>query len=65
MQRALHRVGQQPGVRGDLSGVSGDLTGVRGDVDLCGLTADDRTRGVHVADLLSKETASEGDETTS
>ena len=44
--------GNLTGIRGDLTGIRGDLTGISGDVDKCGLTAEDRKRGVHISDLV-------------
>jgi len=48
-------------VRGDLTHVCGDLTGVRGgftglvgNVDSCGLSENDRERGVQVEDLIAE-----------
>jgi hypothetical protein len=40
------------GVSGNLTGVSGDLTGVSGNIDACGLTDEDRRRGVDIEDLI-------------
>jgi hypothetical protein len=45
--------GDFSGVRGDLTGVRGDFSGVRGDLSDCGLTDNDRRRGVNVEDLIS------------
>jgi hypothetical protein len=45
--------GDLTGVRGNLSGVRGDLTDVVGDLSDCGLTDNDRRRGVNVEDLIS------------
>jgi hypothetical protein len=57
----VRKDGPPPGVRGDLTDVVGDLTGVRGDLsgvwgDIadCGLTDDDRRRGVSVEDLIAR-----------
>ena len=47
--------GDLSGVRGDLSGVHGNLTGVTGNLDACGLTAEDRERGVDITELIRKE----------
>jgi len=44
--------GNLSGIRGDLTGVWGDLTGVRGDLDDCGLTKEDRKKGVNIEDLI-------------
>lgn len=58
--------GPPPGVRGDLTDVRGDLTGVRGnltdvwgnltdvygDLDACGITDEDRERGIDIRDLI-------------
>jgi hypothetical protein len=50
----VRKDGPPPGVWGYLSGVWGDLTGVRGDIADCGLTDDDRRRGVSVEDLIAR-----------
>ncbi len=49
--------GDLTGVRGDLTGVRGDLTGVRGDLDACELTDAERERGVHISELIERESA--------
>jgi len=49
--------GDLGGVRGNLSGVVGDLSGVRGDLDACELTDTDRERGVHISELIERESA--------
>jgi hypothetical protein len=46
-------VGNLTDVVGNLSGVWGDLTDVVGDLSDCGLTDNDRRRGVNVEDLIS------------
>ena len=38
--------GQHPGLRGDCSGLSGDL-------DACGITVEDRAKGVGIASLIA------------
>lgn len=48
--------GDLSGVRGDLSGVTGNLTDVRGDLDTCGITPEDRRRGIAIADLIREGT---------
>jgi hypothetical protein len=49
----VRKDGPPPGVVGDLTGVWGDLTDVVGDLSDCGLTDDDRRRGVNVEHLIS------------
>ena len=49
--------GDLSNVRGDLSGVSGYLSGVWGDLDACELTDEDRERGVHIYELIERESA--------
>ena len=49
-------------LRGIVSGLSGIVSGLRGDVDDCGLTPEDRARGVDVADLIAKPATPAGKE---
>ena len=42
---------------GNVSGLWGDVSGLRGDVDTCGLTDEDRARGVDVAELITPKPA--------
>ena len=44
--------GNLSGVSGDLSGVSGNLSGVSGNLDSCGITSQDRKRGIGVSELI-------------
>ena len=48
--RGQHVEGAPPDVRGD-------LTGVRGDLDACELTDAERERGVHISELIERESA--------
>ena len=45
--------GQHPGLRGDCSGLSGDCSGLSGDLDACGITVEDRAKGVGIASLIA------------
>ena len=52
--------GQHPDLRGDCSGLSGDcsrLSGdcsrLSGDLDACGITVEDRAKGVGIASLIA------------
>lgn len=44
--------GDVSGICGDVSGIRGDVSGIRGNIDECGLTEDDRKRGVNISDLI-------------
>ena len=44
--------GDLTGVRGDLTGVWGDLSDVSGNLDSCGITSQDRKRGIDVSELI-------------
>ena len=39
-------------LRGDVSNLSGDVSNLSGDVDDCEITAEERTAGVDVSDLV-------------
>lgn len=39
-------------ITGDVSGIRGDVSGIWGNVDECGLSEDDRKRGVRIEDLI-------------
>jgi hypothetical protein len=54
--------GDASDLSGNVTGLRGDVTGVRGDVDDCGLTAEDRARGVDVADLIAQPATTAGKE---
>jgi hypothetical protein len=38
---------------GNVTGITGDVTGISGDVDACGLTPEDRARGVNIYELVA------------
>ena len=44
--------GDVSGLAGDVSGLRGNVSGLWGNVDTCDLSAEDRTRGVDIADLV-------------
>jgi hypothetical protein len=44
--------GDLTGITGDLTGIRGDLTGVTGNLDACGLTKEERERGVCIEELI-------------
>lgn len=44
--------GNCSGLWGNCSALRGDCSGLRGDLDSCGLTDEDRARGVSIADLV-------------
>lgn len=44
--------GDVSGLSGDVTDLSGDVTGLTGNVDDCGLTDDERARGVDINDLV-------------
>ncbi len=48
--------GDLTNVRGDLTGVKGDLTNVHGDLDNCGITPEDRQKGVRIENLIENLT---------
>ena len=45
--------GDCSGLRGDCSGLSGDCSGLSGDLDACGITVEDRAKGVGIASLIA------------
>ena len=45
--------GQHPGLRGNCSGLWGDCSGLWGDLYACGITAEDRAKGVDIASLIA------------
>ena len=45
--------GQHPGLRGDCSGLSGNCSGLSGGLDACGITAEERAKGVDIAALVA------------
>ena len=45
--------GQHPGLWGDCSDLRGDCSGLWGDLDACGITAEDRAKGVDIASLVA------------
>jgi hypothetical protein len=45
---------------GNVSGLRGDVSDLWGDVDACGLTDEDRARGVDVAELITPKPATNG-----
>ena len=44
--------GDVSNLRGDVSNLSGDVSNLSGDVDDCEITAEERTAGVDVSDLV-------------
>jgi hypothetical protein len=44
--------GDVSNVRGDVTKVRGDVTRVSGDLDSCGITPEDREKGVKIEDLI-------------
>jgi prophage DNA circulation protein len=46
--------GDVSGIRGNVSGISGNVSGIIGNLDECGLTAEDRAKGVKVTDLIKQ-----------
>jgi hypothetical protein len=40
-------------VRGDVSNIIGDVTRVSGDLDNCGITPEEREKGVRIEDLIA------------
>ena len=45
--------GQRSGLWGDCSGLWGDCSGLSGDLDACGITAEDRAKGVDIVSLIA------------
>ena len=41
-----------PDLSGNISGINGDVTGITGNLDECGLTDEDRAKGVNIQDLI-------------
>lgn len=52
IKRSLHRIPPAK-LTGDRSRLSGYVSGLSGNVDECGLTPEDRARGVNIADLVA------------
>ena len=44
--------GNVSGIGGNISGIWGNISGIWGDVDDCGLTEDERKRGVEISELV-------------
>ena len=47
--------GNVTGLRGDVTGLTGDVTGLTGDLDDCGITDEQRNKGVEVNSLIEDE----------
>ena len=54
---SIYHVVRGQHVEGAPPDVWGDLTGARGDLDACELTDAERERGVHISELIERESA--------
>ena len=41
-------------IRGSVSDIRGNVSGIRGNLDDCGITDEDRAKGVNILDLVEK-----------